>query len=46
MKAPHKKKKRKKGKRPLENVPLEKLLTNVEQELRMKLGDSDKPERE
>ena len=44
MKAPRKKKKRKRTKRPLENVPLDKLLTNVEREIRMKL-DSDKPER-
>jgi hypothetical protein len=44
MKAPHKKKK-KKSKRPLENVPLEKLLRNVEQDLRMKLEEPDKPER-
>jgi hypothetical protein len=45
MKAPRKKKKLKKGKRPLENVPLDKLLKNVEEGLRMKL-DSDKPQRD
>ncbi len=46
MKAPRKKKKPKKSKRPLENVPLEKLLENVEEGLRMKLGEPDKPERD
>jgi len=46
MKAPRKKKKRQKGKRPLENVPLEKLMTNVEEQIRMKIEDSDKAKRD
>jgi len=44
MKAPRKKKKRKKSKRPLEGVPLERLVTNVEEEIRMKLEESEKKE--
>lgn len=45
MKAPRKKKKPKK-RRPLENVPLDKLVHDVEKEIRMRFGDSDKPKRD
>jgi hypothetical protein len=46
MKAPRKKKRPKKAKRPLQDVPLDKLLSDVEHDIRMKLEDSDKPKRD
>jgi hypothetical protein len=47
MKAPRKKKKRKTG-RPLEGVPLRKLVRSVKDDIRkeLKLGFSDKSKRE
>jgi hypothetical protein len=44
MKAPRKKKPKKRKGRPLEKVSLDRLVEDVEQEIRTKFGtDSDKP---
>jgi len=45
MTAPRKKKRRKTG-RPLERVPLDRLVRDVEKELRLSMADAEKPKRD
>lgn len=45
MKSPRKKK-RPKTDRPMESVPLRKLIQDVKEDIRMRFGDSDKPKRD